>query len=235
MQSARLCAILYEPQSELHQTHVKESHARSYFDIFLVRTTQHRRGLVPAFASRAEQSRAEVIQPSSLFARRTVKPTNRSTTSMVARNNKGILCSKKKHVSPHFLCMPGKWEKKVFQFRNMSLTLLSNEAILYIENARARHSSLRGSSNAVPACSSRARNTQFKDKPDMIEANTTYLWQTPYSVDAKSFCASAPASLSRTQSGFSFNHRCADRGISVPVSAFFVPGKHRSAVRFSTN
>ena len=68
---------------------------------------------------------------------RAVKPTNRSTTSMVARNNNGILCSKKKHVSPHFFCMHREWEEKeekeekVFLFRNMSLTLLNNETILY--------------------------------------------------------------------------------------------------------
>lgn len=36
----------------------------------------------------------------------------------------------------------------------------------------------------------------------MFEADTTYLWQTPDGVGAKVFCASAPASLSRTQSEF---------------------------------
>ena len=105
--------------------------------------------------SRAEQSRAEVIQPSSQFARRTVTPTNVPTV----RNNKGILCSKKKHGYPHFLCMPGKFEGKVFLFRNLSLTLHNNEAILYIDVARVEYSSLRESLNAVPACSSRVQNT----------------------------------------------------------------------------
>ena len=36
----------------------------------------------------------------------------------------------------------------------------------------------------------------------MIEANTTYLWQTPSGVDAKVLCASVSASLFRTQSEF---------------------------------
>ena len=150
----------------------------------------------------AQQSRADVIQPSSLFARRTVKPTNVPTPSTDVRNDNGILCSKKKHVSRHFLYMLGKCEENVFLFRNMSLTLLNNEAILYIGDARVRHTSLRGSSNAVPARSSRVRNTQYKDKPDMIEVDTTYSWQMPCGVDAGDFCASVPASLSRTQSEF---------------------------------
>lgn len=46
-------------------------------------------------------------------------------------------------------------------------------------------------------------NTQFEDKPDMIEANTTYLWQTQSSVDARILCASAPVAPSpRPQSEF---------------------------------
>ena len=248
--------------------------------------------------SRAEQSRAEVIQPSSLFARRTVKPTNVPTPSTDVRNDNGILCSKKKYVSPHFLYMPEKWEEKVVLFRNMSLTLLNNEAILYIDDVRVRHTSLRGSSNAVPARSPRARNTQIKDKPEMIEVDTTYSWQMPRGVDAGVLCASVPASLSRTQSEFglawanemstskqaskcsppsadaqaaccfaqqarvsnfslkqqlslscikdassrpdfrsadSFNYIHADMGISVPVPAFFVFGKHNLVVDFSTD
>lgn len=36
-----------------------------------------------------------------------------------------------------------------------------------------------------------------RKKTDMIEANTTYLWQTRHSVDTKILCASAPVSLFR--------------------------------------
>ena len=121
-------------------------------------STPHNIGVGLCQFARAEQSRAEVIQPSSLFARRTVKPTNRSTSSMDVRNDNGILCSKKKHVSPHFLCMPGKCEGKVLLFRNRSLTLLNNDAILY-KMARVRHSNPRDSSKTVPACSSGAQHT----------------------------------------------------------------------------
>ena len=71
-----------------------------------------------------------------------------------------------------------------------------------LDDVRVRYSSLRGSSNAVPARSSRARNTQYKDKPDMIEVDTTYSWQMPCGVDAGDFCASVPGYLSRTQSEF---------------------------------
>ena len=49
----------------------------------------------------------------------------------------------------------------------------------------------------------------------MIEVDTTLLWQTPNGVDAKVLCASVPAS--------STNNIHADTGISMPVSAFFVP------------
>lgn len=80
--------------------------------------------------------------------------------------------------------------------------MLNNETILYIDNACVRHSRLRDSLNTVPACSSRAQHTQFKDKPDMIEVDTTYLWQMSRGVDAKGLCASIPASLSQTQSEF---------------------------------
>lgn len=59
---------------------------------------------------------------------------------------------------------------------------------------------LEGSSNFMLACSSRAKNTRFKDKPDMIEANTRYLLQTSVNADAPVPCASAPVSLFRTQS-----------------------------------
>ena len=133
----------------------------------------------------------------------------------------------------------------------------------------------------------------------MIEVDTTYLWQMQHSVDAGDFCASIPATLSRTQSEFglawanemstskqaskqysppsadaqavccftqqarvcsfffnqrlslscirsasscpdlrsadSFNYIHADMGISIPVSAFFVPEKHLSAADFSIN
>lgn len=61
----------------------------------------------------------------------------------------------------------------------------------------------------------------------MFEADTTYLWQTPFSVDANILCASAPASHSQAQSEFSFNHHHPDMGISVPVPAFFSPGETR--------
>ena len=44
--------------------------------------------------------------------------------------------------------------------------------------------------------------TQFKDKPDMYEATTTYSWQMPYGIDAKVSCASVPVTLLRTQSVF---------------------------------
>ena len=84
----------------------------------------------------------------------------------------------------------------------MGLTLLNNEVILYADDARVRQSSLRESLNTVPACSSRASNTQFKDKPDMIEVDTTYSWQMPHGVDAGGLCASVPAPLFRTQSEF---------------------------------
>ena len=69
----------------------------------------------------------------------------------------------------------------------------------------------------------------------MFEADTTYLWQTPFSVDAKTLCASAPVSLSQAQSKLNFNHHCTDMGIPVPASAFFAPGKRSSVVHFSTN
>ena len=49
----------------------------------------------------------------------------------------------------------------------------------------------------------------------MIEVDTTYSWQMPRGVDAGVLCASVPAS--------STNSIYADMGISMPVSAFFVP------------
>ena len=223
---------------------------------------------------------------------------NGPTPSTGVRNTNGILCSKKKHVSSHYLCMPRKCEEKVFLFRNMSLTLRNNEVILYIDVARVEYSSLRECLSTAPACSSRAQNTQFKDKPDMIEVDTTYSWQLPRGIDAGVLCASVPASHFRTQSEFglawanemsaskqasrysppsadaqaaccftqqarvsnfslnqqlslscfrsasshpdfrsadSFNYIHADMGISVPVSAFFVFGKHNLVVDFSTD
>ena len=48
----------------------------------------------------------------------------------------------------------------------------------------------------------RVQKTQSEDKPDMIEANTTHLWQMQSSVDAQILCASVPASPFRTQSEF---------------------------------
>ena len=88
--------------------------------------------------------------------------------------------------------------------------------IFYIDDFRVKHSSLRDSLNTVPACSSRAQHTHFKDKTDMIEANTTYLWQTQSRVDAKILCASVPASLT--------NNIHADIGVSSPVSDFLISG-----------
>lgn len=35
---------------------------------------------------------------------------------MGVRNNKGILCSERKHISTHYLCMSGKMEEKAFLF-----------------------------------------------------------------------------------------------------------------------
>ena len=55
----------------------------------------------------------------------------------------------------------------------------------------------------------------------MFEADTTYLWQTRHSIDAKTLCASSPASFFQAQSEFSFNHHHPDMGISVPVPFFF--------------
>ncbi len=52
----------------------------------------------------------------------------------------------------------------------------------------------------------------------MIEATTTFLWQTPSYVDTKVHCASVPVP--------STNNIHADMGASMPVSAFFVSGKH---------
>lgn len=52
-------------------------------------------------------------------------------------------------------------------------------------------------------------------KPGMIEVDTTYLWQMPGGVDAKSLCASIP--------GSSTNNIHADTG-SMPVSAFSFTG-----------
>ena len=53
----------------------------------------------------------------------------------------------------------------------------------------------------------------------MIEANTTYLWQTPRGVDAKVLCASIPASLFRAQSEFDLscaNEMSASKQYSPP-------------------
>ena len=49
----------------------------------------------------------------------------------------------------------------------------------------------------------------------MTEVDTTYSWQMPCGIDAQDFCASIPVS--------STNNIHADTGISMPVSAFFVP------------
>ena len=78
----------------------------------------------------------------------------------------------------------------------------------------------------------------------MIGANMTYLWQMPCGIDAKSLCASGPASLSQAQSELgcyrvgevtASMHKHADMGVSTPVPAFFVFGKHIPAARLSTN
>ena len=60
-----------------------------------------------------------------------------------------------------------------------------------------------------------ASHTQFKDKPDMIEVDTTYSWQMPHGVDVRGLCALVPAS--------STNNIHAYMVVSSPVSAFFVP------------
>ena len=112
------------------------------------------------------------------------------------------------------------------------LAFFNIEAILYIDNPRARHFSLRDSSNTSARMFVASPNTQLKDKPDMIEANTTYLWQTPNSIVAKEFSASVPASPVRPQFGFAsawantisasrINH--SDMAVAS-VSAFFVSG-----------
>jgi len=54
-----------------------------------------------------------------------------------------------------------------------------------------------------------------QEKPDMVEVDTTYLWQMPGGVDAKSLCASIL--------GSSTNTIHADTG-STPVSAFSFTG-----------
>ena len=78
----------------------------------------------------------------------------------------------------------------------------------------------------------------------MIGANMTYLWQMPGGVDAKSPCASGPASLSQAQFELGCDcvggvtasmHKRADMGVSTPVPAFFVFGKHIPVARLSTN
>ena len=78
----------------------------------------------------------------------------------------------------------------------------------------------------------------------MIGANMTYLWQMPRGIDAKSACASGPASLSQAQSELGCDrvggvtasmHKHADMGVSTPVPAFFVFGKHIPTARLSTN
>lgn len=48
------------------------------------------------------------------------------------------------------------------------------------------------------------QNTFLRRKPDMFEADTTYLWQTSRGVDAKTLCASAPVSLFQAQSELNF-------------------------------
>ena len=78
----------------------------------------------------------------------------------------------------------------------------------------------------------------------MIGANMTYLWQMPGGIDAKSSCASGPASLFQAQSELGCDrvgevtasmHKHADMGVSTPVPAFFVLGKHIPATRLSAN
>ena len=55
---------------------------------------------------------------------------------------------------------------------------------------------------------------QYEDKPDMIGAITTYLWQTPVGNDAKFLRAS--------DSGSSTDSIHADMRVFLPVSAYFV-------------
>ena len=78
----------------------------------------------------------------------------------------------------------------------------------------------------------------------MIGANMTFLWQMPGGIDAKSPCASGPASLFQAQSELGSDcvggvtasmHNHADMGVSTPVPAFFVFGKHIPVARLSIN
>ena len=57
---------------------------------------------------------------------------------------------------------------------------------------------------------------QSEDKSDMVEANTTYLWQMLHGVDTKMLYASDPAS--------STNISAPIWGISTSISVFFVSG-----------
>ncbi len=63
-------------------------------------------------------------------------------------------------------------------------------------------------------CSFSEFKEQSEDKPDMIEVNTSYLWQTLTIVDAKIRCASAQIS--------STDNILADMSVSTPVSTFFI-------------
>ena len=87
--------------------------------------------------------------------------------------------------------------------------------LYYIDVARVESFFLRESLNTAPACSSRAKETHLKDKPDMIEVDTTYSWQMPHGVDDRGGCASVPV--------VSTNNIHADTGVSMPVSAFLYP------------
>lgn len=83
--------------------------------------------------------------------------------------------------------------------------------------------------------------TQSKDKPDVIEANTTYLWRTLNGVEAKMSCASVPASLFRTQSESGLacvNQVSPDKQTVVDIDAAasvpFFPTGNTSFLRVST-
>ena len=153
---ARVSAILRKPQSELHQTHVKESHACSYFDIFLVSTTQHRRELVPACASRAEQSRAEQSRAEQSRAEQSRAEQSRGNTALLAVCSEDCRVVERelsaKHVKDWETNAASHWKhdvippcivriyKKYVVFYKASLILFEKSAILNMRLARGKHS-----------------------------------------------------------------------------------------------
>ena len=99
--------------------------------------------------SRAEQSRAEVMQSSSLFARRTVTPTNGPASSPLneCAEQQGHTMLKKETYIPSLSLHDREMGGKDVCISHFELAFFNIEAILYIDNPRARHLSLRDSSN----------------------------------------------------------------------------------------